>query len=169
MQPVCLGLRYLYPSRTVLRMDASTDDYYTYGNGHVEPEDVERWNRGYSDVGNGMVQCWETGVIRAASKSTNGAYRAELSNAVAGTVSMPYIDGMTTHTYSLTRTSRAFNRDWTNFDAETYGVRCSCGVESGCAYLTADEAHRETVHVFALNSHRRLPVAVFDGLIIDRY
>lgn len=88
---------------------------------------------------------------------------------LAQTVTTGYDGSMMTHTYSLVRTSRAFNRDWTNFDAETYGVRCSCGVESGCAYLTADEAHRETVHVFALNSHRRLPVAVFDGRIIDRY
>lgn len=88
---------------------------------------------------------------------------------LAQTVTTGYDGSMTTHTYSIVRTSREFNRDWTNYDAETYGVRCSCGVESGCAYLTADEAHRETVHVFALNSHRRLSVAVFDGRIIDRY
>ena len=88
---------------------------------------------------------------------------------LAQTVTTGYDGSMMTHTYSLTRTSRAFNRDWTNFDSETYGVRCSCGVESGCAYLTADEAHRETVHVFALNSHRRLPRATFDGRIIDRH
>jgi hypothetical protein len=73
------------------------------------------------------------------------------------------------HTYSLTRTSREFNRDWTNYDHETFGVRCSCGVESGCSYLTAAEAHRETIHTFGLNTHKRLPKAVFDGRVIEKF
>ena len=88
---------------------------------------------------------------------------------LAQTVSMSYIDGVTTHTYSLTRTSRAFNRDWTNFDAETYGVRCSCGIESGCSYLTVEEAHREPLHLFADHRRTMLPRATFDGRIIDRH
>lgn len=43
--------------------DKSTDDFHTYGCGYVDPDDVARWNRGYSDIGGGMVQCWETGAI----------------------------------------------------------------------------------------------------------
>ena len=52
--------------------DKSTDDFHTYGSGYVDPDDAARWNRGYSDIGGGMVQCWETGAIlpRAAFKST---------------------------------------------------------------------------------------------------
>lgn len=88
---------------------------------------------------------------------------------LAQTVTTGYDGSMMTHTYSLTRTSRAFNRDWTNFDAETYGVRCSCGIESGCSYLTVEEAHREPLHLFADHRRTMLPRATFDGRIIDRH
>lgn len=73
------------------------------------------------------------------------------------------------HSYSIIRHSIQGNLDWIDYNGHTYSVRCSCGVESGATYRTIEEAHREPQHLFALNSNRRLPVAKFDGQIIDRY
>lgn len=74
-----------------------------------------------------------------------------------------------THTYSIYRDSAAHNQAWTGHAIDTYHVRCSCGVESGASHLTVESAHREPIHAHAVNSNRRIAIAVFDGQIIDRY
>ncbi|AZF97045.1 hypothetical protein SEA_JESSIBETH14_87 [Mycobacterium phage Jessibeth14] len=45
------------------RRAKSTDDFHTYNDRGGEPGDYERNNRGYSEIGNGMVQDWETGEV----------------------------------------------------------------------------------------------------------
>lgn len=39
-----------------------SDDFYTYGY-RPDAEEIERNNRGYSPVGDGLVQDWETGEV----------------------------------------------------------------------------------------------------------
>ncbi|WP_131813782.1 hypothetical protein [Mycolicibacter kumamotonensis] len=55
----------------------STDDFHTYNNQHITPEEHERNNRGYSDVGNGMVQDWETGEIYPHPKRKSASARKQ--------------------------------------------------------------------------------------------
>lgn len=73
------------------------------------------------------------------------------------------------HTYSILRDGTSHNAAWIGQAIETFHVRCSCGVESGQSHLTVESAHREPIHMHALNSNRRIGLAVFDGKIIDRY
>jgi hypothetical protein len=73
------------------------------------------------------------------------------------------------HTYSIIVDSPAFNLAWIGVNRATYGKQCSCGVLSSVHHDSIELAHREPMHVHALNTNRRIKAPVFDGRIIERF
>jgi hypothetical protein len=75
---------------------------------------------------------------------------------------------MITHTYSVIRYTNAYNYAWTLTAGETFGIRCSCGIESGQTHRTIASAHAEPLHYYATDSRRIVPKATYDGNVIVR-